>query len=233
MNKWWEKYLDCIDSKYFKSHCKNYKIIPFGNYCLPRVITTINRLKPTKKCGEESFPFDLCFSKFKSNISLLATNFEEFFDDIYFDDKEKWWKNDKTNMCFSHDFLAKKDFIERYQKRIENFYKVLNNTQIHIYFVIATVEIVTQQEINLFVDLINKHRENKTYDVIIINQTDVIQKFNFENVHCINLTNDKSFEIINKNRDWVSELKKMKSIQARIFNHKVIYQLSKIIKNKK
>ena len=53
-----------------------YKIISLDTYCLPRVITTINNLKPTKEKGEKTCPFDLAFfNDVDAIIKLLDTDF--------------------------------------------------------------------------------------------------------------------------------------------------------------
>lgn len=98
-----------IDTKKFKEKWETYKIIPFGEYCLPRVITTINGLKPSRQYGEESFPFDLCFSKFENNLELFCNKFDGFYDDVKYNQHETMkncWHNPKTNMIFNHDPMA-------------------------------------------------------------------------------------------------------------------------------
>lgn len=230
INSLWLSYLGKSDFDFYSKHCKNYKIVPFGNYCLPRVITTINRFKPTRKYGEESYPFDLCFSNFSLNVELLSTNFNNFFDDITFDKEKNYWINNKTGMIFNHDSLTQKEFVKRYKNRIKNLYKVLDNQSIHIYFIVATFEIISVEDVDLFIKVINRYRTNETFDLIIINQTNKFQAYNNKNVYSINLKHDKSFKKINKISDWVGELKKMKTFDARYFNHKIISKLSKIIK---
>ena len=232
VNEVWLYYLEKFDFKYYDKHCKNYKIIPFGNYCLPRVITTINRLKPTKKYGEKSFPFDLCFSKFETNIELLSENFKYFFNNILFDQDKKYWINKNTNMIFNHDGLLSLDeFKQCYKNRIDNLYSVLNDMTIHIFFIIATFEEISTPKIEKFMKVIKQFREIDTYDLIVINQSDVVLKSDFVNVHFINLTKDKSFPVINKDGDWVNELKEMKNLHARMFNNKIKTKLSKIIRS--
>ena len=66
---------------YIKKKKKAYKIIPLGTYCLPRVIATLNKLKPTKEQGELSCPFDLAFfNDINKNNELIKTKFEKFFE---------------------------------------------------------------------------------------------------------------------------------------------------------
>lgn len=230
LNKYWLSYLEKSDFKYYDKHCLNYIIIPFGDYCLPRVVSVINRLKPTKKYGEKTFPFDLCFSKFSINVNLLSENFSCFFDDVVYDENRKYYINSKTNMIFNHDgLLSINEFRQRYQKRIDNLYEVLNNSLIHIYFIVATFEDISNMEIEEFVKVINKFRGKNTYTLIIINQNNVIKKSNLSNVHYVNLIKDKCFKHLNRKGDWCTELKEMKSIDARVFNYKIYSQLSKII----
>ena len=232
INNIWLSYIENSNFKYYDKHCKNYKIIPFGNYCLPRVITTINRLKPTKKYGEKSFPFDLCFSKFETNVKLFSENFEYFFENISFDQNKKYWINNDTNMIFNHDGLLSLDeFKQRYKNRIGNLYDALNDKSIHIFFIVATFEEIAKLEIEKFLNLIKQFRESDTYDLIMINQSNVVLKFDFTNVHFINLERDKSFTIINKDGNWVNELKRMKNFHARVFNYKIKTKLSKIIRS--
>ena len=50
------------------------------------------------------------------------------------------------------------------------------------------------------------------------------------NFYCINLVGDKSFSKINTEGLWVEELKKLKSINAIIFNQKVVSKLNDIIR---
>ena len=47
LDKIWLSVMEYCNFKYYDKHCTSYKIIPFGDYCLPRFIATINRFKPT------------------------------------------------------------------------------------------------------------------------------------------------------------------------------------------
>ncbi len=133
-------------------------------------------------------------------------------------------------MIFNHDkSLSLDEFKQRYKNRIGNLYDTLNDKSIHIFFVVATFEEISKPKIEKFMKLVKRFRESDSYDLIIINQSKVVLKSNFKNVHFINLKKDKSFSIINKNGDWVTELEKMKNFHARIFNYKIKTKLSKII----
>ena len=219
-------------SKFFiLKHSKkfNYKIIPFGNYCLPRVITTINGLKSTRNEGEKSFPFDLCYSNFNDNCKLLSNNFDGFYDDLKFD-KGKY-VNSKFNMIFNHDNIPLDEFKARYNKRIDNLYFYVKCRTNHLFFIVATFELITPIQIDFFIKEISKYRAPKTYTVIIINQSKEKAIYGNENVRCIDLHKDTLFNKINKKDDWVGELKRMNKFQAKVFNYKVSSKLQKIIKS--
>ena len=221
--------------KDFKNIRKNYKIIPFGNYCLPRVICTISGLKQSKQEGEESFPFDLCFSVFEENLKLLSSKFEFFYNNIEYNTNEKvsnCWENKSLQMLFNHDFMPSlNEFKERYDNRIKNLYAILKDENKHLYFLVATWSYIKKEKIESFINEILKYRPRKSFSLIIINQSTTKTEYFSEDIYCINLNKDKTFVKINKESDWVGELKKMKDINAIRFNYKVIKKLSKILKS--
>lgn len=230
LNNYWVSYLEKIDFKHYDKISKKYKIIPFGCYCMPRVITTINRFKPTKKYGEESYPFDLCFSEFSLNIYLLSSGFKDFFDDIKLDSSQYCYVNEKYRMKFIHDNLSIEEFKTRYKKRIENLYSSIKDRTRHIYFLIASFKPVSDSEINTFINEICKYRNKNSYSIILINQSDKKINYEYENVYVIDLVGDKIYKKLDRNGLWVEKLKSMRKISARIFNYKIASKLSKIIK---
>ena len=122
--KHWVAFINYIDFKHYDKYCSDYKIIPMGDNCIPRVISTINRLKPTKKYGEKSYPFDLCFSDFYFNTLFIDSNFNNFFENIEFDPTKKYYVNKKNNYYFNHDFMSFEEFKSRYLKRIDNLFRL-------------------------------------------------------------------------------------------------------------
>ena len=228
--KYWLNYLECSDARYFDKICHAYKIIPMGNHCLPRVITTLNRLKPPKKYGELSFPFDLCFSDFVSNVKLVDSDFKDFFDDMEFDTGKNAYVSKKHNCIFNHDQMPFEDFKKRYLARIDNFFKAVADTSKHVFFLVATYQQIENKDLEFFVSTINKYRDFSTYSIIIVNQSNKQIAHNLENVYCIDLFNDKTFGEINKNGDWAGELKRMKNPYARKFNAKIAPNIAKIIR---
>ena len=213
---------------------KIYRIIPFGEYCLPRVITTLNGFKPSKKEGEKSFPFDLCFSNFESNLKLLSENFKNFYTDLEYNSHHSFkncWVNKKFNLVFNHDHMPSlQEFVERYNRRIKNLYEVLEEQDKHLYFIVATFESINNKQMDLFIKEIKKYRDDKTFSVIVINQSDEKTIYKHPNVYCIDLLNDVHFKKINNNGNWAVYLKKIKNYDAMCFNYNVSRQISRIIK---
>lgn len=120
-------------------------IISLGSDCLPRIALTKEGLKKTKKEGELSCPFDLCVSNIHDVLDVLKNNFKDFTTPnfLYFTeiDKCKVLTNKKyTRIFFNHEspFLTELDFakdnfklfVERYNSRIENFKKYINDNNI-------------------------------------------------------------------------------------------------------
>lgn len=220
----------------FKSKWKQYKIIPFGCYCLPRVITTINGLKPSKKDGEKSYPFDLCFSKFDLNLDLLSNKFKHFYKDLEYEkraciENNYCWVNNRFNLVFNHDTTESlKDFKQRYDRRIKNLYNDIKDENVFAFFIISTWNPITNEKINMFIKEIKKYRKENTFCVIVINQSNEKTVYTNKDIYCINLSKDKSFRKINKKGEWVDQLKDIKNRQALLFNNKVVKQLARIIK---
>lgn len=129
--KWYYMLLKFLKDKYVESSLKkihqNYTIVPLGTYCLPRCITTYAKIKPSKKEGEKSFPFDLAFyNNFEMILNLIETKFENFYTNLRYDSKQKLWINDSLNAIFNHDgTLSMEDFINRYNQRINNFFNYI------------------------------------------------------------------------------------------------------------
>lgn len=144
-----------------------YKIYSLGTNCYARVMTTAWGLKPRKKQGEVTLPFDISIHPLTSILKILNNSFQDYFDDIFFDGT--CWTNKKYNIKFVHDCVDDKEaFITRFQHRIENFYDVLNN-QIPTMFV-CTVE--QYYDTKIFADLfayLQKMREDRPFKLLIIN----------------------------------------------------------------
>ena len=100
------------------------KFISLGTNCFPRMKLNQHNVKPSKSQGELSCPFDLCITPVESVNAILENDFADYFDDLQFDNERKIWKNTKYNIIYLHDKLDRDDFINRYQKRIDNFRQI-------------------------------------------------------------------------------------------------------------
>ena len=216
------------------SQRNKYAIIPFGCYCMPRVITTLCNLKPKKENGEKTCPFDLAFfDDINSNTELLKTKFENFFENLEYDKKRKLWVNKNYQATFLHDGdLNFEEFKEKYSKRIENLYNYINNKNKHIFFVIATFTPIENKQIQDLINAIKQYRNETEFTIIIINQNTRKIVHNFKNVKIICLRKDKLFKKINEksNGNWVKELKELKTFDSILFYLKIVLKLKQAIK---
>lgn len=120
----------------FKTYQNPYlnKFVTIGTNCFTRLILTKMGVKPRKKDGELSCPFDLCLAPIASVEQLLKNKFDDFFENIEYDKENLIWKNTKYNIVFPHDYLLenKEEFIKRYQLRYENLKYIMKNTSLPI-----------------------------------------------------------------------------------------------------
>lgn len=112
----------------------NIKYISIGEDCFSRTLLTRWGIKPPAKFSEHSHPFDLAIHPLASIVSLLRSNFENYFnpDFLIFDEKQNICINNKMNIHFNHekgrDYYENnfKKLQETYKRRIGNFYKDLD-----------------------------------------------------------------------------------------------------------
>ena len=211
---------------------KNYKIISLGTYCFSRVITTANKLKPRRKEGEKTCPFDLAsFSDFNSIINLVDTNFLNFYNDLD-KDEQKRWCNKNIGVIFPHDNeLSKEQFIERYNKRIENLYGYFKDENTHKFILISSSSFIEIYQIEALIRVLKKYMNKEDFDIILINQSDKFNKYKGENVYVINQNkNVKAFKHMAK-QDWVSAIFKRTEIEALKIYIEVTNSLINIISN--
>lgn len=211
---------------------KSYKIISLGTYCFSRVITTANKLKPRRKEGEKTCPFDLAsFRDFNSIINLVDTNFLNFYNDLD-KDEQKRWCNKNIGVIFPHDNeLSKEQFIERYNKRIENLYGYFKDENTHKFILISSSSFIEIYQIEALICVLKKYMNKEDFDIILINQSDKFNKYKGENVYVINQNkNVKAFKHIAK-QDWVSAIFKRTEIEALKIYIEVTNSLINIISN--
>lgn len=211
---------------------KNYKIISLGTYCFSRVITTANKLKPRRKEGEKTCPFDLAsFSDFNSIINLVDTNFLNFYNDLDKDEQKRWCNKD-IGVIFPHDNeLSKEQFIERYNKRIENLYGYFKDENTHKFILISSSSFIDIYQIEALICVLKKYMNKEDFDIILINQSDKFNKYKGENVYVINQNkNVNAFKHIAE-RDWVYAIFKRTEIEALKIYIEVTNSLIDIISN--
>ena len=70
---------------------KKYEIVSLGCNCIPRTILTRHKIKPRKAEGELSCPFDLVVHEAPRVTHYLKTDFENYFEDLYFQPYKRHW----------------------------------------------------------------------------------------------------------------------------------------------
>lgn len=204
---------------------QNFYIVSLGNNCLPRVLTTVLKLKPRKIYGEKTCPFDLSFHLDIEKIAeIIHNDFENFFDDLVFD---KVWQNRYLKSTYPHDNkLNKEQFIKRYKKRINNFKYILKSDKM-IYFIYSNFDNnICKRDVLLLYDAILKHRD-KPFKLIIL--TSCKQFLNFENSNIILLEEDFSIKHSNWVKSFVNDYGNINNEYTR-FCQKTSISLNKIVK---
>ena len=231
INKYWKIIIGRIDKVLYKKKWDKYKIIPMGEYCLPRVITTINKLKPSKINGEKTLPFDIAFFKdIERNIYLIKTGFKDVFDEVTYNEEYNYWVNKNYFIEFNHEEKFSLDELKLlYKKRIENLYEYINDKTKHIYFLIATFKPINVNKLEELLSYMKEQRGDNEFDIIIINQAKEEIYINNKQIHIINMGKDTFFSEHNKDGNWASQLKSLKSVKARAFYKSLTEQLREII----
>lgn len=214
---------------------KRYNYVSLGSYCFSRVITTYNKLKPTKNMGEKTMPFDLAFSLSIDSVAhLIETDFKDFFKNLKYDKNKKYYVNDSINMVYNHDGeLSIEQFKQRYENRIKNLYEIFEKAENHVFFIIATFEAINKAQIDNLIRVINKFMSLDKFDIILINQNEIkTNLINNKNLYIIEQAhNINAFNKINIYGDWAKELKRRDSFAAIKIYYEVTSNLIKIIKS--
>ncbi len=106
-----------------------YRIISLGTSCLSRTLPTQWGLKPRKNQGELGYPFDLSVNLLPAIVKYVSNDFSGYFDDLYYDNTLKVWKNRTDGTIYNHDLDCSAEernkFIDRFNRRIDNFRQIL------------------------------------------------------------------------------------------------------------
>lgn len=156
---------------------KKCEIVSLGINCLPRTVLTRGGIKPRKAEGELSCPFDLVAHPAETVLKCLQTNFEGYFDDLFFKLRKKhffdfrgkgmWQKEDGTR--FFHDKDCKKNdrekLVQRVKKRIENFNNIVNSDKPIVFVMSVYSETICIDEIY---EILKKIRKDKPFEFVVI-----------------------------------------------------------------
>lgn len=150
----------------------NYKVISLGTNCIPRVVSTLARRKPRKKYGELTTPFDVAFHfDVPKNMELVQNGFENYFDGLVrgeWENKETWI-NPSINSVYNHEsVLSKEEFVEKYKKRIENFYTYASSNG-SVFFILDFFSVESEDTIEkLFKTLLCLKNRNLSNTFLVV-----------------------------------------------------------------
>ena len=127
----------CIYSnyKFRRKHRNQFKIVSLGWNCMPRTLTTLWMLKPSKGVGEKSMPFDLIASPPDAVAHYLETDFSDYFEGNWVyktvNNYTCWFNETWDNVLYPHEIglgnseedLAK--LKSKLHERIKNFREAL------------------------------------------------------------------------------------------------------------
>ena len=158
--------------EYFYYKNLGYKIVPLGDFCLPRVVTTVAKLKPYKYYGEKSYPFDLCLHGNMPQITeCINRKFDDYIENIVFDEKRKTFVNKKYGARYIHETKMKLPQIKnKYKKRIQNFKNTIANKE-KIYFIYSNYDFSKYPTNKDVADLYNslcKIRKGLNFELILL-----------------------------------------------------------------
>jgi hypothetical protein len=215
--------------QYFLSKKRKYNIIPVGQNCFPRVLVTSYELKTTRAHGEKTCVFDLCnFNSIPKINVLIKNHFENFFDDMKWNEQLNAFESNNFECFFVHDKLPYKNFVKRYKSRIENFYDYTNDERLAVYILSVAFDTEIAEIIKLR-DILKELRKNKKFYLFVINCTEQKMELEADNIILINANNIIQ-NLQEPNKDWVKEVKELTPIGQEWCNP-IIQKINLIIQN--
>lgn len=163
-----------------------YQIISLGSDCMSRTLPTFWGLKPRKKDGEKSFPFDLSGNNITGLKQNLKTDFADFFDGLVWSKDFNHYINIKKGCYYLHEEDLSDTpesvalFHQRFSERIDNFRAALKADK-PIIFVFHYGEQLccsTPDEVDGLYELVKELRGDKPMSFFIIDTTRTLK-----NVH--------------------------------------------------
>ena len=173
---------------------KNY-FICLGTNCFPHKMLSRIGIKPRKKEGELSCPFDLCITSVHSIAQILENNFSDYLENIVYNtqnpqnNKSLRYRNIKYDINYIHDGCLKniEELKLRYKKRIENFINLSANQKEIAYLLCVFNNEFTTDDINSIYNSLKKYRKNKPFKFAVFsfsdNYTNTKAKLNSEIIY--------------------------------------------------
>jgi len=166
-----------------------YQIISLGSSCLCRTLPTFWKLKPRKKDGEKSYPFDLCGNNITGQVQNLQNDFAEYFDGLVWSKPFNHYINIKKGIYYLHeddlsDTPEDLDTIKRrFNERINNFREALKSDKpiIFIFHYGEKLSCCYPEEFDGLYAEIKKLRGNKPMSFFVVDTTQSLQP-KFEDV---------------------------------------------------
>lgn len=156
---------------------KKCEVVSLGVNCLSRTVLTRGGIKLRKADGELSCPFDLVAHPTNTVLKCLETNFENYFDDLFFElikrnifdfrGKGLWQKKDGTKFYHDKDckLKDKEKIINRIKNRINNFNAIISSDKP----VVFVMTIYSEADcLNEIYEALAKLRNNKPFNFVVI-----------------------------------------------------------------
>lgn len=168
---------------------KNY-YISLGTNCYARFRLSDSGIKPRKKEGELSCPFDLCLTSAHSVALILKNEFNDYIENIKVDTDKKQeaviyhYRNEKYNICYVHDsdLETLDDMKKRYEKRIQNFLTISKNAEELVYLQFIFNNDFTPEDLSSIYNSLKRLRNNKPFKFAVFsfvdNYTNIKEKLN-------------------------------------------------------
>ena len=166
-----------------------------------------------------SYPFDwLTKSNFDTRINLIINNFKDFCNKEDFeklkiirgkvaDYKNINYENKKTNFYFYHDFDANLNFNDaykivkkRYERRINRFYKHINNSKNILFVFWGRSDVIDNEKLKVYHQQLNNKFRNQNIYLLILENTPNQNNFIYDNIseNILKLKYDMTSYDINK-----------------------------------
>ena len=156
-----------------KKNRKSAKIVSLGYDCMIRTYTTIYMLKPGKRCGEKSLPFDLAITPPEMVLHFLQNDFQDYCsENWYYDLETTWWHNTPdTGVFYPHDTDCGPGDLEKIQfrlkQRIENFREILNFPGM-LFFIVHKTSASRAEVFTAIKEQLEIKRKGKPFKILVI-----------------------------------------------------------------